>query len=424
MGRPGADPVASPPLEMKVLYIAPCIPYPPNKGEKIRAFYQIRLLSREHTIHLACLANEKKEPRNLKKLQKHCVSIDAVYRNKIVAWLLAAAALLAGKPFSVASFYSSRLKRMIAQKLSSERFDRILVFSSAMADYVRDVSSIPKILDFVDLDSETWRLYVDHHSFPFSWIYRLEAGRLARYEETIAKEFDHLIFVTEKEASLFRQRVNNRPASVIPNGVDLDYFAPTPDLPSGAPVIVFVGTMDYFPNIDAVRYFCRHIFPSIKEVLPAAHFYIVGRNPTEPVKKLGREPQVTVTGSVPDVRPYLAQAGVAVAPFRIARGIQNKNLEAMAMGVPVVGTSTAFEGMAATELDGVRITDVPERFAQEVVALLNDPERRRECSLRARRYVQRYHKWEDQGARLACLLRTIAETPVSSDEGYGQNGTR
>jgi sugar transferase (PEP-CTERM/EpsH1 system associated) len=424
MGRPGAHPVASPPLKMNVLYIAPCIPYPPNKGEKIRAFYQIRLLSREHTIHLACLANEKNEVENLEKLQKHCASIDAVYRDKTVARLLAVLAFLAGKPFSVASYYSSRLKRMIAQKLSSEKFDRILVFSSAMADYVRNVSSIPKILDFVDLDSETWRLYVDHHSFPFSWTYRLEAGRLARYEEKISKEFDHSIFVTEKEASLFRQRVNNRRVSVIPNGVDLDYFAPTPDLPSGAPVIVFVGTMDYFPNIDAVRYFCRHIFPSIKKVLPAVHFYIVGRNPTGPVKKLGREPQVTVTGSVPDVRPYLAQAGVAVAPFRIARGIQNKNLEAMAMGVPVVGTSTAFEGMAATGLDGVRITDGPEQFAQEVLALLNDPEWRRQCSLRARRYVQRYHKWEDQVARLACLLRTIAEPPVSSDQRYDQNGTR
>jgi len=173
-----------------------------------------------------------------------------------------------------------------------------------------------------------------------------------------------------------------------------------------------------------VRYFCRHIFPSIKKVLPAVHFYIVGRNPTEPVKKLGREPQITVTGSVPDVRPYLAQAGVAVAPFRIARGIQNKNLEAMAMGVPVVGSSTAFEGMAATELDGVRIADGPEQFAQEVLALLNDPERRCQCSLRARRYVQRCHNWEDQVARLACLLRTIAEPPVSSDQRYGQNGTR
>lgn len=196
----------------------------------------------------------------------------------------------------------------------------------------------------------------------------------------------------------------------------MDYFAPTPRLPSGAPVIVFVGSMDYFPNIDAVRYFCRHIFPSIKEVLPAVRFYIVGRNPTKAVKELGRQPQITVTGSVPDVRPYLVQAGVAVAPFRIARGIQNKNLEAMAMGVPVVGTSTAFEGMAATELDGVRITDGPEQFAQEVLALLNDPKRRRQCSLRARCYVQRNHKWEDQGARLAHLLRTIpAKAPMTSD---------
>lgn len=395
---------------MNLLYIAPCPPYPPNKGEKIRAFHQIRYLAREHAIHLVCLANEGEDVENLKALQKYCASVDAVYRKKTVTRLLAALALLAGKPFSVASFYSRRLQRKITRKLRSEKFDSILVFSSAMAEYVRHVSSIAKVMDFVDLDSELWRLYAEYRPFPFSGIYRLEAKRLAQYEEELATAFDHCIFVSEKEAGLFRRQGSHQPVSVIPNGVDLDYFAPTGGgLPRpGPPVMVFTGTMDYFPNVDAVKYFCRQIFPLVREVLPEAHFYIVGRNPTEPVKELGREPQVTVTGSVPDVRPYLARAGVVVAPFRIARGIQNKILEAMAMGVPIVGTSTAFQGLGVTELDGVRVADGPEGFVREALALFNDPD----SSLQARRYVQRCHQWEEQGARLSRLLRELAQEPA------------
>jgi len=403
---------------MNILYIAPCVPYPPNKGEKIRAFHQIQYLAREHTIHLVCLMNEKEEAEHVKVLEEHCASVAAVYRDRQRARLLAALALLTGKPFSVASFYSRGLEKKVAQKLRTEKFDRVLVFSSAMAEYVRHVSTIPKVIDFVDVDSELWRLYAEYHPFPLSWIYRLEAERLAHYEEEAARVFDHSIFVSEKEASLFRPRVSNRPVSVIPNGVDLDYFAPTEEglSRSGSLAVTFIGTMDYFPNVDAVQYFCQHIFPLVREVLPEVHFYIVGRSPTRLVKRLGREPQVTVTGSVPDVRSYLAGAGVMVAPFRIARGIQNKILEAMAFGVPVVGTSLAFQGLEEAGVKGARVADDPKEFAREVLALLTDQRWRLQCALQAKCYVQRCHRWQDQGARLSRLLREITYEPSAQEE--------
>jgi sugar transferase (PEP-CTERM/EpsH1 system associated) len=403
---------------MNILYIAHCIPYPPNKGEKIRAFHQIRYLAREHSVHLACLIDAQEEIEHVEALEQYCASVEVVYRDKRVTRFLAALALLAGNPFSVASFYSRRLKKKIAQKLRSEKFDIILVFSSAMAGYVRHVSTSPKVMDFVDVDSELWRLYADYHPIPLSWIYRLEAERLARYEEEAARIFDYSVFVSEKEADLFRQRVNDRPVTVVPNGIDLDYFAPSEgEFPhAGPPVVVFIGTMDYFPNVDAVRYFCQEIFPLVRQCLSEVHFYIVGRNPTRPVKKLGRKPRVTVTGSVSDVRPYLARAGAMVAPFRLARGIQNKILEAMAFGVPVVGTSTAFQGLEKAEMDGVRVADDPEKFAQELIALLKDPGWRRQCVDQARDYVQRYHQWQDHGAHLCRLLWEIAERPAARDE--------
>jgi sugar transferase (PEP-CTERM/EpsH1 system associated) len=404
---------------MNILYLVPFLPYPPNKGERIRAFHQIRLLSKENTIHLVCVARQREDLDHLKELRRYCASFDWVYRKKktLPLRMLAALTFLVGKPWV---FRSKELRDRIDEKLRAERFDRIYVFTASMAQYVRHMSGIPKVMDFVDVTSELWRDYANYHSFPFSWLCRLKAQRLTRYEDEAARMFDHSVFVSEEEARLFRQRSSNRPVSVIPNGVDLDYFSPPADsLPRPhLPIIAFSGTMDYFPNVDAVSYFCRQVFPLIRTVLPQAQFYIVGRNPAGLVKKLDREPQVTVTGSVPDVRPYLVRSRVAVAPFRIGRGIQNKILEAMACGIPVVGTTTAFQGLEVKKGDGFRMVNDhdPDQFAAEVLRLVKDLDWWRYCSLRARSYVHRFHRWEDQVSRLNLLLRELESDPLNPRE--------
>jgi len=280
-----------------------------------------------------------------------------------------------------------------------------------VADCVQHLNGVPKALDFVDVDSELWRVSAEYRATPLSWLNRLEARRLARYEVDVARSFDHAIFVSEAEARVFRHRAADLPSAVVGNGVDLDAFAPTaaPVPPEGAPEVVFTGTMDYLPNVDAMRYFCRSILPRVREAAPQVRLTIVGRNPTRAVRRLARKGHVTVTGWVPDVRPHLARATVAVAPFRIARGIQNKILEAMASGVPVVATSVALEGLDTTDGDGARRADDPASFAREVVALLRDPEWRASCSRQARRFVQRCHRWDVQGAQLSRLLETMVE---------------
>jgi sugar transferase (PEP-CTERM/EpsH1 system associated) len=392
---------------MNILYIAHRIPYPPDKGEKIRTFHQIRHLSQNHTIHLVCLVDEPADLIHVQSLEKWCASVGAVYRSKARALLSAASALLTWKPLSVAAFQQKKLAEEITQQLSTERFDALVITSSALAEYILHVSNISRVIDFIDVDSEKWRLYAQYHSFPLSLIYKLEATRLARYEEKIARVFDHAILISEEERCLFQKRVSDRPVSVISNGVDLEYFAAS-DVephPTSQPTIVFIGIMDYFPNVDAVQYFCREIFPLVRKSVPAVQFYIVGRNPTREVKALGNQPQVFVTGAVPDVRPYLAQAMVAVAPFRLARGVQNKILEAMAMGVPVVGTAEAFNGIRATEKDGISVVDDPQHFAQEVTTLLTaNTDSRRWHAQRARHYTECQHRWEEQGTKLERLL--------------------
>jgi len=404
---------------MNILYICHRVPYPPDKGDKIRSFHQIRHLCNEHTVHVACLIDDPRDAAHIKTLEKYCASVDAIPRGPIAAAWRALLALPTSRSLSVAAFYSGALQRRIDARLRHERFDRIIVYCSAMAQYVRRITEIPVVMDFVDVDSEKWRAYADYRPFPLSWLYRLEAGRLARYEQRIAASGRHLLVASEMEKMLLQSRGDGRAVSVIPNGVDLDYFTPEQVAPplDNRPALVFTGVMDYFPNVDGVRYFCEEIFPLILKEVPEAQFAIVGRNPTRQVRALARHAEVIVTGSVADVRPFLAGAKVAVAPLRIARGVQNKVLEAMAMGLPVIGTSAAFQGMHATEADGIRIADEPEPFARAVVALLTNPTLQRRCALQSRQYVHGQHRWDDHGRRLGAVLQTIGHSTTTSRAG-------
>lgn len=397
---------------MNLLYLCHRLPYPPNKGEKIRALQQLRYLTSRHTIHLACFVDTYEDFQYVKELEQYCASVEVVHRSSWQANIRACGALFTSRPLSVASFYSATLAGKITARLRSEPIDRILIFSSAMAVYVQHITGIPKVMDFVDADSEKWRLFADYHSWPMAWLYRLEARRLSRYEVAVARSVEQSVFVNDREASLVQGRVPERPITVVPNGVDLEYF--TPAAPADTPLtpcLVFTGVMDYFPNIDAVEYFCREVFPLVRQALPETTFYIVGRNPIKQVKQLAQQPNVIVTGAVPDVRPYLAQAQVAVAPLRIARGVQNKILEAMAMGVPVVGTSAALEGTWATTGDGVRLADAPGDFARALLALLTNRALQRQCAIQARRYVEEHHQWDRYNARLDALLHQAVPAP-------------
>jgi polysaccharide biosynthesis protein PslH len=394
---------------VKILYLAHRIPYPPNKGEKIRTFNQIQQLARRHAIHLCSFVDEPKDLRGVSKLREHCASVEIIDRRQAKTFLLAAVAFLKRTPLSVSLFYRKALAEKVAQKAATGRFDCIIVSCSSMAQYVPSGSALPKIIDFIDVDSEKWRSYAKHCSFPLSTVYRSEAYLLGKYEEQLAREFDHCILSSAVEAQFLRNRAKDRPISVISNGVDLEYFTPRSHARElkGRPIIVFTGVMDYFPNVDAVKYFCSTIFPIVLDSVPDAQFYIVGRNPTRQVKDLGKQINVIVTGTVADVRPYLEQARVAVAPFRLAHGVQNKVLEAMAMGLPVVGTAETFKGIAATEQDGIRIARDPLSFAEHVTTFLGNTSFGTEIGQEGRRLVERHHRWEDQGIKLEEILQQV-----------------
>ncbi|WP_447968788.1 TIGR03087 family PEP-CTERM/XrtA system glycosyltransferase [Nitrospira sp. M1] len=396
---------------MNILYLAHRIPFPPNKGDKIRSYHQIQYLAKNHTIYLACLVDDVDDLQYVDELKKYCQVVEAVNEPLVKRVLRTGLALVRGQALTVGAFYSHTLQQRINAILESVNIDRIIVFSSPMAKYVRHVNATPKLMDFVDVDSEKWREYAVYQKFPLSLLYRLEAYRLGCYEKAIAEEFEQSVFISAEEANVFCDRVKNCPVNVIPNGVDIDFFQPHRCAETGIAqdgTIVFTAAMDYFPNIDAAQFFCRDIFPRICELFPQVRFDIVGRKPDPKVLRLAQLGRINVTGTVPDVRPYLETASIAVVPLRIARGVQNKILEAMAMGLPVVGTSNAFEGISVCQDNGIRIVDDPIQFADEVISLLHDPVLRTTCGIRAREFVRQRGSWDDCGAELERLVHSMS----------------
>ena len=382
---------------MNILYLCHRIPYPPDKGDKIRSYHQIQDLSRRHSVYVACLIDDPDDWQYVDPLRSMCRKVEVVWRKGFQEWWRIGKAFLGGQPLSLGAFYVPALQEKVNVLLEQEAIDRIVIFSSPMAEYVKHVSSIPKIIDFVDMDSEKWRAYAQIKPFPLSLLYRTEADRLGKYELEMATTCQESLVISQEETHVLRERSNQMVVPrVIPNGVDYEHFSPPSDVQRTNPIIVFTAAMDYFPNVDGALFFCQEILPRIHRVIPHAQFLVVGRNPVSALQRLAeRMPQVQVTGTVPDVRPYLSKAMVAVAPLRIARGVQNKILEAMAMELPVVGTSSAFQGLAVASEHGMHVADDPGEFADAVVKLLSNSERARACGIAARQFVTSHYDWSN-----------------------------
>jgi sugar transferase (PEP-CTERM/EpsH1 system associated) len=327
------------------------------------------------------------------------------------ARLYSLAALATGEPLTLRYFRSTRLAHWVDEVLRLRRVERVLVFSSAMAQYVEGSSSrgARRVLDFVDLDSDKWRQYGERSRGPLRWLYRREAQTLLECERRYAGQFDASLFVSEAEARLFTAHAPETSGRVwvVMNGVDTEYFSPQrvyPDpYPANEAALVFTGAMDYWANVDAVVWFAREVLPKVRSEVPQACFYIVGARPTREVLDLGRLPGVRVTGTVPDTRPYLAHARAAVAPLRMARGVQNKVLEAMAMARPVVASPQATAAISPCAELLERVTDAPELAAQSLVSLLK--------GLAApglgealREHVLQHYDWRDKLARVEAIL--------------------
>ncbi|MFO1257167.1 MAG: TIGR03087 family PEP-CTERM/XrtA system glycosyltransferase [Gammaproteobacteria bacterium] len=333
----------------KIIYLAHRIPFPPNKGDKIRSYHILKYLRSKYEVYLGTFIDEADDERfipDIKKTFQH-VCIDRPRLGKAII-----RSLLNRDSISEELYYSKRLEKWIADLIHTESIDAMICFSSAIGQYALKFKDRIKthIVDYVDVDSEKWRAYGLKRIFPLNLVYLRESKKLLSLEMAIAKSVSASLFVTEDEAKLFERLTNlTEDIHAIYNGVDTDYFNPDSNFESpyndGDLNIVFTGRMDYWPNVEAVKWFCLNVFKTLQSKIPNIKFYIVGAKPTQAVQNLANIKNVIVTGQVSDIRPYLKYATLCVAPLQIGRGVQNKVLEAMAMRVPMVVSESALTGI-------------------------------------------------------------------------------
>jgi sugar transferase (PEP-CTERM/EpsH1 system associated) len=357
---------------MKILYLAHRIPYPPNKGDKIRSFHEIRHFSRRHEIHLLAFCDQPGEEMYAEELRQYCTSVTLVPLRKWPQRFRAATFMIFGKPWTLGYFANPNMQAALTKELQKNCYDLVFAYSSSVAPYAESLEGLPRILDFVDSDASKWRQYAKTRSAPSKWLYYFEWKKLEKYETKLISDFNYSIFVSKREAGHLAEHTESEKLCFIQNGVDLDYFSPVQRI-GPCKSIIFTGAMDYFPNVDAVRFFALEVLPIVRSSIPDARFIIAGSNPSREVRMLADLPGVAVTGTVKDIRPYIADAGVAVVPVKISQGIQNKILEALASGLPVVATRAALDGMASTKDLPVAEANDARSFAEHVIAFLNNP---------------------------------------------------
>jgi len=394
---------------VRILYVCHRFPYPPKRGGKIRPFNMIRHLAQSHEVVVCSLARSREEAEEGAGIAPYCAEFHVATVDDRMQTLRMIATLPTPITASAAYFHSTRLARTIRKLLGERRFDLIFVHCSSVAHYVAHVRDVPKILDFGDMDSQKWFEYANYKPFPLSLGYRWEGWRLQAEERRLARKFDFCTATTRAEWETLTSYGVDTPSDWFPNGVDAQVFTPSPE-PYDPDAICFIGRMDYYPNQHGMFWFCERVLPLLRERRPGVKLAIVGADPPPAVRKLGELPGVTVTGSVPKVQPYATRSALTVAPLAIARGTQNKILEAMAMGVPVVASRVAAGGVDAVAGDHLLVADTPEQYRDAILRVLEDPAERARLAVAGRARVLSHHAWSSSMKRLDAIIdRCLAE---------------
>ena len=393
----------------EILFLAHRIPYPPDKGDKIRSWRLVEHLAKSWRVHLAAFVDDPANFVHEDFLETVCESVHLVRLRPFEARLKSAAGFLTGEPLTFPYYrHAEMIRHVKALRARDLAFE--FAFSSSMAPYLeKSHEGRPRFIDLCDADSEKWRAYGKARAGLMAGVYTREADSLAKAEARILNWADAAFAVSDAEASIFNSHADVlRKALVLPNGVDANYFSPAGlEGEKGAAEVVFIGAMDYAPNVDAALWFAGEVWPLVRARAPEARFAIIGPRPSREILGLESAGGVRVTGRVADVRPWLAAARVVIAPLRIARGVQNKVLEAMAMGRPVVATSTANAGIEARRDEEILIADEAAAFAAEVAGLLADPQRGGKLGAAARARVIADFGWPAQFGKLDAAIASV-----------------
>ncbi len=391
-----------------LLFLSHRIPYPPNKGDKIRSYHFLKGLAENYHIHLAAFIDDEEDWTYVDKV--NAIATDSLFINlkPTESKIKSLSGLVTNKALTIPYYYNKHLQSWVDETIKENKIEKVLIFSSAMAQYVQKHQDLDVVIDFVDVDSDKWLQYSEKTKWPMSWVYKRESKKLLEFDGKVAEFAKMNLFVSEDESLLFKRLVDITPNKIdfVNNGVDTAYFNVDEQVnnpyPNKQGIIVFTGAMDYWANVDAVVWLVNHVFPLIKQHSQYAQFYIVGSKPSKEVLNLANTEDVFVTGRVDDIRPYLSYANVVVAPLQIARGIQNKVLEAMAMGKRVVATPQAIEGIKITN-QAVSIKSNPEEFAKQVLLYLED-DQDSTFIVENRRFVEEQFSWESSLKKLTHIV--------------------
>ena len=410
-----------------IVFLCHRIPFPPDKGDKIRSWNILSYLSERYRVHLGCFIDDPRDWQYVRELKLRCHECYFAELQPQRARLRSAIGLMGRDPLTLHYYRHGGLRNWVERILRERRPDAIYAFSSAMAGFVPEQTSrsTRRIIDFVDVDSDKWRQYAPDRQWPVRWVYRRESQALLEFERKVAARFDASLFVSSHEAEFFRGLAPQAAHKVFPvqNGVDAEYFSPERDYatpyPPNSRVLVFSGAMDYRPNIDAVTWFARRVLPRIRRHHGDVQFAIVGSSPAPEVCALTSLEGVFVTGRVADVRPYLAHARLVLAPLRISRGVQNKVLEGMAMAKPVIVTPQGLEGISAGAEEVIVAPATEDEFADAVVRAMASDDLG-VISRRARALVLEDYGWPASFARIDGILRGSPPLTARATDHVGQ----
>jgi sugar transferase (PEP-CTERM/EpsH1 system associated) len=388
---------------VRVLFLSQRVPYPPNRGDKITTWRLIERLKRTHEVRCVAFAHDAEDVRAAQELTRLGAPTTAVELDLRAAKLRSLPLLLTSKPLTLGVYGSRELQRAVDEL--APRMDVGYAFSSSMGAFLEPHTHLRRVMHFAELDSDKWRQYAERSRFPARWVYAREHRTLLQFERRIAHSFDQNVLCTPLEQRIFEREIPGAPSIVMRNGVDLQHYRPAPER-SERGHLVFVGVMDYLPNVDGCTWFVREVLPRLRQKHPEAHLTIVGSRPTPEVRALARTPGVEVTGFVDDPRTFLARAAISIAPLRIARGIQNKVLEAMAMGLPVVGTTSATQGVEGQPGRDFQLADTLDEQLSALSSLLCDPAAAHALGRRGRAFVEQHYDWDVALQPLDELMRT------------------
>ncbi len=377
---------------MNILFLTSRFPFPPIGGDKLRFFYILKYLSRNHKVSILCFTDKKLSSELISAYKDYFYEINVVFLPKIKSYINCIVGLFKGVPLQISYYKSKKMENLVQEKLTNGKFDIIFVHLIRMAEYVKK-SNIYKILDMTDAQSLNYTRAMQYTQGKWSIIHRFEKDLVLNYEKNIWRYFDKTFVVSPIDRDYLKSLDENINVEVLPNGVDVQKYSFCLNDHQNKK-ICFIGNMRTFPNTDAAVWFCKEIFPIIKKEIPQVKLYIVGTEPSRRVRALAKIKDVYVTGEVPNVNEYVWNSEVSVAPIRVGAGIQNKILESMALGTPVVTTSIGLEGIEAEPNKHILVADKPDEFAKQVIRLINNSELRAKISTEARRLIEERYTWD------------------------------